>query len=148
MSERPGTATNDDASPGNVGESWLVKLRPAQAVPLTTDVTSTVISQAVPGGDYFAQFTAAYHSPNGNTVPIYVKQGVSVLPATLGDPGNLGGWSSDYLEVAIPEDPAYVSPIVRLTFDARGGTIYANAESEFGSGLLLVYGALLIWRKR
>jgi hypothetical protein len=140
-----GTNENDSANPGCIGELFQLSLPVSKAITLTTGVVANILSQQLPGGNYFAQAVIAYNSPNGLTVPADVKQGISTVSKTT---GNVGSFTYDALAVAMPEDLSYVSPVVPISFPVEGGTIYSVALSDFASGALKAYGTLNIWRRR
>lgn len=143
--DQPGTNTNGEADQGKIGEHLVLTLDVSKALLMTSGVPISFLQTQLPAGDYFAQVSAAYHSPNGQTTPSDVKQGASPLPAQF---DVMGSWSYDYVMVQVPDDPVYPSPVHRIKFGQEGGTIYAVSMAEFTGGQLLVYGAMRIWRRR
>lgn len=138
-----GTATNDNAQAGSVGE-----------FPVPTNVVGGAISSGTPlmvssvtlqPGDYEIQACADFVGGTGAT-GTYFETGVSLSSTAFGAfPQNttIVGVSV----VAAAGDPAFCSPELRETF-TTATAVYALAESFFSGGTMASSGNLHIRRAR
>lgn len=110
----------------------------ADAVTLTSAVSSTVTSVLLSQGIWDVMGIVGWHSPNGATVPTHCTQGISLTSNTL---SSTGTFTRDYLEVTIPLDPFYSTATSEITVDIPT-SVYLIANSTFTSGNLQAYGSI------
>ena len=92
----PGTATNDNASAGNVGEFVSASVASGSAVSLTSNVTANVTSISLTAGDWEVSGVVAV-AVGGTTTTTLLIGGITTTSATL--PGALGtGTGNERLE--------------------------------------------------
>lgn len=77
----PGTATNDNATAGNVGESQLQTVLAASAVSLSSGVTSPIATITLTAGDWEIWANAAY-TGNVSTTVTAVRSTIATASAT------------------------------------------------------------------
>lgn len=142
-----GTATNDDANAGSIGEVLAASIASAAAVTLTTLTAKTVISLALTAGDWDIDGSISYTGDTGTTVSFL--QGV-FSNATDSLAGVIGAILSDARQGATEfsvVDYCAVVPPVRLKL-AAGATIYLLARAQFAVGACKAYGSIKARRAR
>lgn len=89
----PGTATNDSASAGNLGEYQSASIAVGSAVTLTSGTAATVVSKSLTAGDWdvacnvvfvgnanaIINFEESAPSPTNNTLPLLPTEGFSFI---------------------------------------------------------------------
>jgi hypothetical protein len=136
-----GTATNDSAQAGSVGE---YASNSTSGTPLTTGTTANATSETLTAGDWDVECSVLY-SPAGGASYTTVNSGVSTTSASftiaqgnagMGFPANTStaGWT-------------IVTPVVRIS-QASSGTVYCVANSTFTIGTMSVTGYIRARRIR
>lgn len=140
-----GTATNDNAAVGHVGEQVESIVVAGSAVSLTTGTTTNITSISLTSGDWEVYGIVAYHG-SGTTLINDVTQGSSSTSATV---GALGTYESDYLQItpATSPDSIYTAPHHRYSLAATT-TIYLVALPHFTVSTLTGYGVISARRVR
>lgn len=139
-----GTTAGGDAVVGTVGEYQSSTVLVGAAVALTTGTPANVTSITLSAGDWDVSGVVAYHSASGTTVPNDVLQGFNTTSATV---PALGAFSYDYVAVAITDDPAYPTPVVRFSL-AAATTVYLVTKADFSVSTLVAYGFMRARRVR
>lgn len=137
-----GTATNDNAAAGYVGEFLSATLNQGSAVALTDSTGANVTSLTLTAGDWEVQGIAAFIGGSGVTVTqcgggITTSSGVFPTPVATIVNGGLTGT----LTAAYPTIPTRFSV-------ASTATVYLVAIGYFGGGTLSAYGYLRARRVR
>ena len=140
-----GTTAGGDAVAGTVGEYQSSTVLVGAAVSLTTGTAANITSLTLTAGDWDLDGIAQYHSASGTTVPNDVLQGFNTVSATT--PTAPGSFSYDYIAVAITDDPAYVTPVVRFSLAATT-TVYLVTKADFAVSTLVAYGFMRARRVR
>lgn len=139
----PGTATNDSASAGNVGQ---ILTNSATGVALTTLTAATVTSQALTAGDWNVQCVIKF-IPSSATI-FQIRNELS--PTTNTQPGTLGNytWFSYQTATDAGSQPLVIStPIVPLSLSATT-TYYCTALAQFDAGTMTADAKLVARRAR
>jgi hypothetical protein len=141
----PGTATNDNAAAGNIGEYISASVAAGSAVPLTNNVPANVTSMSLTAGDWDVWGNITF-APAGGTV-------------TTGLFGSINTTSAAF--PVLPGTGAYVG----LTVSQTGGggtlpvgqtrvslaattTVFLVAQSGFSAGTSSAYGFIGARRRR
>lgn len=138
-----GTATNDSAATGYIGEFITATIASGSAVSLTTATTANVTSISLTAGDWDVSGVVDY-TANVATVIQSMKQGTSATTATLGAQDT---FSTLVLGASVTTDPANVAPTVRISL-ASTTTIYLVANASFTISTLSAYGTISARRQR
>jgi hypothetical protein len=145
----PGTATNDLASAGNVGEYTSLSLALASAIPLSTGVGTTVVLLPLTAGDWDVWGQAIIHVQTLTVVTalaagINTAAGTALPSITSGAAAQMGlgaGLSGAGGDTALPVGPARVSL-------AAAGTAFLVGQFSFATSTASVYGVLQARRRR
>lgn len=147
IGQLPGTATNDSASAGNVGEFLTASLVSGSALTLTTATAVTVISKSLTAGDWDVSGVVAF-SPGGSTTTIVFLAGINtttnVLPGV--DSGQQSGTAFGVGVVAggTSYEP---TPIVRISL-STSGTVFLVAQANFSGSTMNAWGTIRCRRVR
>lgn len=145
-----GTATNDDATAGNIGEYVSSIVTSGSSVSLTTATSANITSISLTAGDWDVRGMAVF-TGGATTTVAHVSASVSQTSATMSaTPGDFGdfpnyggstqfGGSVNYITVAIPA--------VRVTLTSTT-TIYFVANASFGVSTCAAYGRISARRAR
>lgn len=147
----PGTATNDNASAGNVGEYISSTIASGSAVALTTGVSANVTSISLTAGDWDVFFDPVFNGTS-TTALISIQASVSTTSATLNTtPGNFQVQQANgapaynnvtgSVGITLPVGP------VRMSL-ATTTTVFGVAESVFTTSTTNVCGILRARRVR
>lgn len=142
-----GSATNDAAAAGKVGELLTASLSSASPTSLSTGTAKTLISLSLTAGDWDVWGVADY-VPDTTTTTAVVAQGISTTDNTLGaqdtftacSGGNLTG---SVLGALIAEN----TPMRRISL-ASPTTVYLVGKASFAVSTLTAYGSIFARRRR
>jgi hypothetical protein len=142
-----GSATNDNAAVGYVGEYSSSDITSGAAVALTTGVSANVTSMALPAGDYDVWINTSFKGGATTTVS-FIQASISTVSATLD--GTDGRIANTFFNGAAPFGSIthidnVVGP-VRLSLSTTT-TVYYVAAASFGVSTMAAYG-ILQWRRR
>ena len=137
-----GTATNDSASAGYIGEYSSASLAAGSAVTLTSTVTANVTSMSLTAGDWDVSANAVF---NPAAAVNYIWAGISTTSATMGTIGN----GSNNL-ITSPTQGNYAGcPLIPFRISLSGTTtVYLVAQSQFSSTAPTAFGLLRARRMR
>jgi len=138
-----GTATNDNANAGRVGETISNAIASGSAVSLTTATTANVTSVSLTAGDWDVAGNVNF-SASGATVT-GAKAGLSSTSATVPSDGT-ECYSAAQLTTATATDTISVP---RKRFSLSGTTtIYLPAQATFSAGSVGAFGSITARRVR
>lgn len=139
-----GTATNDDAPAGDVGEVLSTTVAPA-TVSLTSTTAANVASVALTPGDWDVSGVVNY-TPNAITSVTVMSQGASATTATLGAQDT---YSTDANAAEIPGANVITKVIPTQRFKlASLTTVYLVALAVFTANTLTAGGTIRARRMR
>lgn len=138
-----GTATNDSAQAGSVGEYQTAS---ATSVSIPTSATATnVVSLSLPAGDWDVSGVIQFN-PAGTTTVSSVRSSISTTPATLGTFDQ-----QNYLQVASGFGAGLAqivpTPTTRISLSTTT-TVYLVAFSAFGTSTMTASGVIRARRPR
>jgi hypothetical protein len=141
----PGTATNDNASTGNIGEYSFANLARSSAITLTTATAANVTSISLTAGDWDVSGQCGL-LVGASTVTTQIRCGISTTTATLpsADSGaqaafpSIAGGAFDFLQN---------TPTFRVSL-ATTTTVYLISYVAFTSTAPTVYGNIRARRVR
>lgn len=141
---KSGTATNDSAAAGDVGELLTATAAPA-AVALTTATQANVTSVSLTAGDWEVSGEVNY-TPAGTTSITVIGQGVSTTSATLGAQDT---YSQDAFAANVPGAIVItkIAPTIRISLAATT-TVYLVARATFTVAALSAGGTIRARRVR
>jgi hypothetical protein len=145
----PGSATNDSASAGNIGEYTTLSLSLASAILLSSNTGTAVLGLALSAGDWDVSGAVVYH---GQTITVFTlanaginAAAASTLPGIVsGAQTQLGlgaGLSGAAGDLAVTVGPSRVSLAV-------AGTAYLVGQATFSVSTASVYGVIQARRRR
>jgi hypothetical protein len=143
--QMPGTATNDNASAGNVGEIITANKAVGSAVTISpTATTVNVTSIPLPGGDWEVHGNICFS--NAGTTATLIDGGISVTSATLPVAGTDGGFA-----IAAPFGAGFTQCIptgnVRVSLSATTTYFLVALEAYTGTAPA-AYGTITARRAR
>lgn len=142
-----GTATNDSAAAGNLGEYLEATLALGSATSLTTATAKTVCSKALTAGDWDVQCTL-YFLPAATTSVTVVEAEVSNADNTANFTiGTFNTWTQAASVPGTSSTLSVSSPVVRLSLSASA-TYYAVARCVFSVSTMTAYGIIRARRVR
>lgn len=143
----PGTATNDSASAGNIGEYVASSVASGSAVALISGTTANVTSISLAAGDWDVSAVGIL-SGGVSTTLNRADFSVSTTSATLNpSPGNEGTIVPGGTAVFGYDNPTITVGPVRFSL-ASTTTIYLAAQAAFGTSTCSAYGILRARRMR
>ena len=142
-----GTATNDNAAAGEIGEFITATQVMASGISLTSTTAANIISISLTAGDWDV-FGVAQYQPAGTTVVNYNRVAITTTSATFpsGDSGAIGaiafgggktGGNNDWI----------TTPSVRISVNSTT-TVYLVAFSSFTTSTNTVGGTISARRRR
>jgi hypothetical protein len=141
-----GTATNDSAVAGNIGEVIQSTVLAAGALALTTAVALNVTSISLTPGDWDVSGVVAF-VPAATTNATQYVAGINTVSATQPLPGN-GGLSQLSQAAAVPVNPSFFSIApVRVSL-AVTTVVFLVATSAFTVAAMTAYGGIFARRVR
>lgn len=143
-----GTATNDSAAAGDVGEIITSTVASGSAVSLTTSTTANVTSMSLTAGDWDVS-GIAYIKPAATTTVNIAFLSVSSNNATLDTTSGFYGTISLFNNVgsSFGTDPAIFAPPKRVSLSGTT-TIYLPIQVTFGVSTCSAYGHMRARRVR
>jgi hypothetical protein len=139
-----GTATNDNAAAGIVGEFASVDVAYASRVALTSGTAANAVSLSLTAGDWDVQFNPVFTQTTAGTV-LGLLSGVSSTTATL--PSSAGERGHSPSGPNGNSDFSLGAPRRRISLSATT-TIYGVVTANFSSGAFSVYGFMSARRVR
>ena len=141
--EIEGTATNDSATAGYVGEVVSSSVASGSAVSLTTSITANVTSISLTAGDWDVTGQVAFQF---SAAPTAIIANINTTSATLGTVGITSPYSSLQSTTFTSGATQFQGlPMGRLSLSATT-TVYLLAYATFASGTSSAYG--WIWARR
>lgn len=141
-----GTATNDNAAAGEVGEYQESDILPGSAVALTTSITANVTSLSLTAGDWDVGGGVVFN-PGGATTYTNLVVTTGTTSATIPTSPNKGATYN--VSVAYSTGAAHVIPAGTRRYSLSGTTtVYLIVQAGFGGSTLSAYGTLWARRRR
>lgn len=142
----PGTATNDSAASGNVGELISATLASGSAVALTTSTTANVISISLPAGDWDVWGTCAFSFAGTTTATLLLTSvnTVSATNQTLASGVAIEQAFASFHPAADYSVPSGIWPVKLSTTT----TVYLTATAAFATSTAAAYGTIYARRRR
>lgn len=147
-----GTATNDSASPGNVGEYVTATVAVGSAVALTTATPANVTSISLTAGDWLVSGNINF-AFGATTNMTQLNSSISLTTNVLGTQAGGSGLGTDPTTTwsqaaAVPVNTIGVDcGPVRVTLAATT-TVYLVAQGTFTVSTCSAYGTIRAWRIR
>jgi len=142
VGQLPGTATNDNASAGNVGE---LVTNTGSGIGLTSAQTSNVTSVSLTAGDWDVSATVAF-GPGGSTTWTVASAGITTTSATM--PGSYGQYIQQVNNPALTGGGFTAAvPVQRISL-ASPATVYLVTQSTFAVSTMSGAGNLRARRVR
>lgn len=144
-SQLPGTATNDDAAAGKIGEYKEAELLTGSATSLTSGVPKTVVSLSLEAGDWDVNGYIGFNT-GGSTTTTVIGGGISQTNNTLPSPNDTSSFQlqCSFVTNAFNQQPCGMKRI-KL---AATTTIYLVASSTFAVSTCAAYGKIAARRVR
>lgn len=144
-----GTATNDNASAGNVGEYITSSIASGSAVSLTNGTPANMTSASLTAGDWDVSCTLMY-SGTATTSVNYLTGSLSTTSATLNTtPGFITGRFAGIATIFNVGAAAITELVGPARFSLSGTTtVYCVAQSGFTASTEAVFGLLRARRVR
>jgi hypothetical protein len=145
----PGSATNDSATAGNIGEYLSTALLSGSAFSISTGAATGIVSLPLSAGDWDVWGQGIVHAGAAITVFTSLTVGISVASNTA-LPGltsgaqsqvGLGAGLTGIADTAVNVGPARVSL-------AAAGTAFLNGSFAFATSTASVYGVMQARRRR
>lgn len=141
-----GSATNDAASAGNVGELISATVLAGAAVPLTSTVAADIATISLTAGDWDV-FGEVVFVPAASTVPTVMSAWTSTTTAAFPTLPNAGGITSLSLPFTTGAVSALSAGMQRISV-AAPTTVYLSARATFTTSTLAAYGFIGARRRR
>ena len=142
----PGSATNDSALVGNIGEFISVSVSSAAIISLSSGVATNVLSTVLSAGDWDVLGQAVFKAGAAITVVTSMASGISVTTAAL--PGAISGLQGQMgLALTGMGDTAIQMGPSRLSL-AVPTTTFLVAIATFSVSTAGLYGVLQARRRR
>jgi hypothetical protein len=140
----PGTATNDDAAAGNMGQAPVVSVSQGSGPALVTDTANTVASMALSAGDWDVDGEIGF---NGSAATNYLIGCILTSGTVQAGPG--AAWETCFGLNPFNYLSSLILPLgtVRFSFPATT-TVYLNAMAGFTPGAISAYGNMRARRVR
>jgi len=138
-----GTATNDNATAGNIGEHSSSLIAAGSAVSLTTNTSANVTSLSLTAGDWDVEGAINY-TETTSTVTARTG-GISTTSATLPTDGS--EVENGFLTTVVTTKAGITVPRKRISISATT-TVYLVARAVFSAGTEAAYGQLTARRVR
>lgn len=143
--EISGTATNNNAAAGQVGEYVTSAIAVGSAVSLATATSKTVTSISLTAGDWDVTGVVDFH-PGALTTGSYFQGGVSITNNTLGGQDQYAS-APMALAAGLGVDVGLVSPVSRISLSTTT-TIYLTCQAGFSTSTMTAYGTIRARRVR
>lgn len=143
----PGTATNDNASAGNVGEYVSSIIVPGSAVALTTSVAKDITTISLTAGDWDVAGVCVTN-PAGTTTTSLAQCGISLTLNTQPSfPADNSGVGFNQIALGAGLSESLTMEPARLSLNATT-TIHLVATANFAVSTMSVYGKIRARRVR
>jgi hypothetical protein len=142
----PGTATNDDAIAGNIGEFIFDEVPSSSSVALASGVSKDIATIVLSPGDWDVWGNLAV-APAGTTTQSAILAWLNTVSATNPTPPNNGGYAMLTLPIPAGLPQVLGIPSMRLSL-AAPTTVYLSANVTFLVSTLSAYGFLGARRRR
>ena len=144
-----GTATNDSAAAGSVGELNSTVVLAGSAVSLSTGATSDIAAQVLQPGDYdvWGEF---WSTANAATLTASVVTSIGTTSATIASTPSANTSTASF-NVALAAGVNITLPIASCRISvatATTTTVYLCANSVFSVNTLAGYGKIMARRRR
>jgi hypothetical protein len=141
----PGTATNDNAAAGDIGEYITSTVLVGSAVPLSANVPITMTSMSLTAGDWDVSGIIVYNAA-GTTVTASIYCGISLVNNTQPTLGAAGSFFANTLTTAGDLFTSQCGP-ARISV-ASTTPVYLVAQANFSVSTDAAYGTLVARRRR
>ena len=142
----PGTATNDAAAAGNVGEFISSQIGSGAPVGLTSGAAADITSIALTPGDWDVWANVAT-APNAATTASLIRSWINTASAT--DPGAPNNGAYLLQQQSFAAGLAQVAPVGRMRLSLNGNTtVYLSINVTFAVNTMGAYGFLGARRAR
>lgn len=138
-----GSATNDSAAAGNVGELLSGTVLSASAVSLTSLVTANAASVSLTAGDWDVDGFVGFSLTSASLSSAVA--GVGTTSATLGSEGSYV--KQPLTTTLLTDNVHFVTPTQRISLSATT-TVYLHARAQFSAGSVGAYGVIRARRVR
>ena len=149
IGQLPGTATNDSASAGNVGEAQIAKLAVGSAVSLTNSTPAAILSLALTAGDWdvsgLLRFTGGSTTTMTIVIGIISPTSASLTDTDFGPQAIYLGGATVFSSAS--QGPAIAIPTTRVLLNTTT-TYYFNGYAVFGTSTCSAFGYMLARRIR
>lgn len=145
--EFPGTATNDNAAAGNIGEYTSSQIASGAAVALVSGTPKDITSLALTAGDWDVWANVG-SAPAGTTTTSIIRAWINTASAT--DPGapNAGAYVLEQLAIAAGLSQLKPVGMIRVSVPAGGATVYLSTSMAFAVSTMGAFGFLGARRAR
>lgn len=142
-SQLPGSATNDSASAGNIGECIQSLVASGSAIALTTNTQTNITSVTLTAGDWDVEGNVSVLA-SGSSAITQIAGGLNNTSATLPTDGSECYGSPS---TGTSYRTGVTMPRKRFSL-ASGATIYLVTNTQYSSGTITAYGAIVARRAR
>lgn len=142
-----GTATNDSASAGNVGELISSSIPSGSAVGLTTATPTDITHVALTAGDWDVWGNIVF-SPAGTTTISAISGWLSGTSATVPTLPNAGAYTSLALTFTTGAVQSIPAGAMRVSVPSAGADVYLSCQASFGVSTMSAYGFIGARRRR
>ena len=142
-----GTATNDNATAGNIGEFVSATVAAGSAITCTTSVSQNITSIVLTAGDWDVTGTASF-TYGATTSMTNQAASISSTSVTMGAQGSGFDFESPAIVPTATSDATWVLPTTRFSLSAASTTIYLVTRNSFTVSTMLAYGLLRARRIR
>jgi hypothetical protein len=141
-SQIAGTATNDDASAGNIGEYMSSVIPAASGVSISTTTATNMTTLSLTAGDWDVYGNITFTAASGTPITSAYCW-LSTTSASLPDTGLIGGWDSTAGSTA----RGMTAPFLRVSVSSTT-TVYISGLVVFGSSTVKMTGGIFARRRR
>jgi hypothetical protein len=139
-----GTATNDNAAAGYIGEYISSVVAIGSAIALATNTAATITSISLSPGDWDVFGDIDFH-PAATTASTYYIGGISLINATLGTTETTV--ASPFAIATTGVDASQTIPVIRISVAVQT-TVYLVTTAGFTVSTMIAYGSLKARRMR
>lgn len=144
----PGTATNDDAAAGYLGEYLSSVIASGAAVSLVSGTSKDITTLTLSSGDWDVWGNVAT-APAGTTTQSDIRAWINTVSATDPGPPNNGNYAEIQMAIAAGLRQVLSLSPMRVKVPASSTQIvYLSANVTFAISTLAAYGALIARRAR
>ncbi len=143
---KAGTATNDNAAAGQIGEYISASVAVGSALSMASDVAKTIASISLTAGDWDVSANVAMN-PAGTTIPVYITCSISLTNNTNAAAPNGGGYAQIFLVATAGAPNTVQVGTMRLSLAATT-TVFLVAQFGFATSTCSGYGFIGARRAR